>query len=82
VKPGETIAIETIDASGGQLHTDAGLDDLKALDLGTVNPVTGPVFVDGAQPGDAIAITFLDFHASGWGWTANIPGYFPKAVLG
>lgn len=75
VKPGETIAVETIDASGGQLHEEAGLDDLKALDFEKVNPVTGPVFVDGAEPGDAVAITFLDFHPSGWGWTANIPGF-------
>lgn len=75
VKPGETIAIETIDASGGQLHAEAGLDDLRALDFARVNPVTGPVFVDGAEPGDAVAVTFLDFHASGWGWTANIPGF-------
>lgn len=75
VKPGETIAVETIDASGGQLHANAGLDDLKALDFEKVNPVTGPVFVDGAEPGDAVAITFLDFHPSGWGWTANIPGF-------
>ena len=43
VAPGETIAVETIDASGGQLHAGATLDDLKALDFGKVNPVTGPV---------------------------------------
>lgn len=87
VVPGETIAVETIDASGGQLHAAATLDDLKALDFEKVNPVTGPVFVDGAEPGDAVAITFLDFDPSGWGWTANIPGFglladdFPEAAL-
>ena len=75
VRPGETIAVETIDASGGQLHAAASLDDLKALDFEKVNPVTGPVYVEGAEPGDAVAITFLDFHSSGWGWTANIPGF-------
>ena len=47
VKSGETIAVETIDASGGQLHEEAGLDDLKALDFEKVNPVTGPA---GAGP--------------------------------
>ncbi|MGC1430394.1 MAG: acetamidase/formamidase family protein [Albidovulum sp.] len=75
VTPGQTIAIETIDASGGQLNAKSKLDDLKALDFENVNPVTGPIHVDGAEPGDAVAITFLDFHASGWGWTANIPGF-------
>lgn len=75
IKPGESIAVETIDASGGQLHAEATLDDLKALDFDNVNPVTGPIFVDGAEPGDAVAVTFLDFHPSDWGWTANIPGF-------
>lgn len=87
VEPGQTIAVETIDASGGQLHARATLDDLKALDFEQVNPVTGPVYVEGAEPGDAVAITFNAFHASGWGWTANIPGFglltddFPDAAL-
>ena len=54
--PGETIAIETIDASGGQLHPKAQLNDLTALDFDRVNPVTGPVYVEGAEPGDAVAV--------------------------
>ena len=40
-----------------------------------VNPVTGPVHVDGAAPGDALKITLHEFAPSGWGWTANIPGF-------
>ena len=75
ISPGETISVETIDASGGQLHPKATLADLKALDFEKVNPVTGPVYVDGAEPGDVLAITFIEFHPSGWGWTANIPGF-------
>ena len=75
VKPGETIAVQTIDASGGQLNSKSDLEDLKKLDFGKVNPVTGPIFIDGAEPGDAVKITFLEFFASGWGWTANIPGF-------
>tara|TARA_R110002126_G_scaffold51760_1_gene141333 strand:- start:2747 stop:3691 length:945 start_codon:yes stop_codon:yes gene_type:complete len=87
VTPGQTIAIETIDASGGQLHAGSTLDDLRALKFEQVNPVTGPIHIDGAEPGDAVAITFLDFHPSGWGWTANIPGFglladdFPDPAL-
>lgn len=87
VAPGETIAVETIDASGGQLHAQATLQDLKALDFEKVNPVTGPIYIEGAEPGDTIAITFQAFHASGWGWTANIPGFglladeFPDPAL-
>lgn len=87
VTPGQSIEIETIDSSGGQLGPDSTLADLSALSFDKVNPVTGPVFVEGADPGDAVAITFLDFKPSGWGWTANIPGFglladqFPEAAL-
>jgi acetamidase/formamidase len=33
------------------------------------------VFVDGAEPGDVLKVTLLSFVPSGWGWTANIPGF-------
>jgi acetamidase/formamidase len=75
VKPGETIEFHTVDSSGGQLSAKSTLDDLRVLDFGKVNPVTGPVHVDGAEPGDALKVTLLAFGPSGWGWTANIPGF-------
>ncbi len=75
IKPGETIEFYTQDSSGGQLNAKSTLADLSKLDFGKVNPVTGPVYIDGAEPGDAIKVTLLEFAASGWGWTANIPGF-------
>lgn len=75
VAPGQTVEIETVDASCEQLGPGASLLDLERLDFDKVNPVTGPIFIEGAEPGDAVAITFLDFKPSGWGWTANIPGF-------
>lgn len=75
VVPGKTVEIETIDSSGGQLSANSSLDDLLQLSFDKVNPVTGPIFIEGAQVGDAVAVTFLDFQPSGWGWTANIPGF-------
>lgn len=87
VAPGETVEIGTIDASGGQLSAASTVADLGALSFDKVNPVTGPIHVEGAEPGDAVAVTFLDFKPSGWGWTANIPGFglladqFPDPAL-
>ena len=75
IAPGDTVTFETVDASGGQLGPAATLDDLKRLDFGLVNPVTGPVHVDGAEPGDALKVVVEHFAPSGWGWTANIPGF-------
>jgi acetamidase/formamidase len=87
IAPGETVAFETVDSSGGQLAPGSTVEDLARLDFTRVNPVTGPVFVDGAEPGDALRVRILDMTPSGWGWTANIPGFglladqFPDPAL-
>ncbi len=87
VAPGETVYLETVDSSGGQLNAMSTLTDLAALDFGKVNPVTGPIAIDGARPGDAVKVTLLGFEPSGWGWTALIPGFglltdqFPDPAL-
>ncbi|MGH6946949.1 MAG: acetamidase/formamidase family protein [Kiloniellales bacterium] len=75
VAPGETVSFETVDASGGQLSATSTVADVAKLDFGRVNPVTGPVRIDGAEPGDAVKVTILAFEPSGWGWTASIPGF-------
>jgi acetamidase/formamidase len=87
IAPGETVHFEIVDASSGQLTRTSTVADLEKLDLARVNPVTGPVYVDGAKPGDALKIKVLSFRPSGWGWTGNIPGFglltdqFPQAKL-
>jgi acetamidase/formamidase len=87
IAPGETVNFEIVDASSGQLNRNSTQADLEKLDLARVNPVTGPVYIDGAKPGDALKVTVLSFRPSGWGWTGNIPGFglltdqFPQAKL-
>ena len=87
IAPGETVQFETKDASSGQLSKTSTAETLKKLDLAFVNPVTGPVYVDGAKPGDALKVSVLSLQPSGWGWTGNIPGFglltdqFPDARL-
>jgi len=48
---------------------------VKTLDFGKVNPVTGPIFIDGAEPGDILKIKIENFEPGGFGWTAIIPGF-------
>jgi acetamidase/formamidase len=87
IAPGDALEFEVADASGGQLSAASGVDDLSRLDFAKINPVTGPVCIDGAEPGDVLKVTLLSFGPSGWGWTANIPGFglladeFPAAAL-
>lgn len=75
IAPGETVEFHPVDSSGGQLTATSTLADLNRLDFAKVNPVAGPVYIEGAEPGDAVKVTLLDFAPSGWGWTANIPGF-------
>ena len=75
IAPGESLEFDVADASGGQLSAGSTVIDVGRMDFGKINPVTGPVFIDGAQPGDILKVTMLSFAPSGWGWTANIPGF-------
>ncbi len=75
IAPGESLEFDAPDSSGGQLRATSAVDAVGRLDFSKVNPVAGPVFVDGAEPGDVLKVTLLSFTPSGWGWTANIPGF-------
>ncbi|ESZ40446.1 acetamidase/formamidase family protein [Mesorhizobium sp. L2C066B000] len=75
VAPGATIEFQCLDAAGGQLNADSTVAEIVKLDFAGVNPVTGPIFVEGAEPGDALKVTIEMFKPSGFGWTANIPGF-------
>jgi len=75
VDPGTTLSFDCPDSSAGQITPASTLADVVTLDFGRINPVNGPIYIDGAEPGDAIKITIGDFTPSGFGWTANIPGF-------
>lgn len=75
VAPGDEMEFEIVDASGGQLRARSTEADVASLDFGKVNPVTGPIYVDGAEPGDTLVVDVLGFAGGGWGWTAIIPGF-------
>jgi acetamidase/formamidase len=85
--PGDTIEIETVDSSGGQLSPQSTVEHIRRLNFDMVNPVTGPIFVEDAKPGDTLCVTIESYRPSGWGWTANIPGFgllsddFPDPAL-
>lgn len=87
VAPGEEVSLELLDSSGAQLTRDDGDAAVERLDMGEVNPCTGPVYVDGAGPGDELVVTILDIAVRDWAWTANIPHFgllaadFPEPAL-
>ena len=75
VESGEAVELHVRDASDEQIHRDSGVEDVTKLDFTHVNPVSGPVFVKGARPGDVLAVELLEFRPPEWGWTAIIPGF-------
>jgi acetamidase/formamidase len=75
IASGDTVEFKTTDSSGGQLSPASTVADVAKLDFGKVNPVSGPIYIADAEPGDAIKVTILGYTASGWGWTASIPGF-------
>ena len=60
-RPGQTIHVECLDAGNGHFNKESTAADVGTLDFSKVNPVTGPVYVEGAVPGDALKITFRRF---------------------
>ena len=75
VDSGATIEFVVVDTAGGELSPSSTVDDLDKLDHSRFTPLSGPVAVRDAAPGDAIKITFLDFRLSGWGWSMVTPRY-------
>lgn len=75
VDPGDTVELVLADCFGGQLGTGATGADVAGLDLDLANPLTGPVAVRGAVPGDALRIEIRDVTPGPFGWTTLIPGF-------
>jgi len=75
IESGESVQLFVRDASDEQIHKGSGVEDVAKLDFSHVNPVSGPVFVKGAEPSDVLEVEILAFEAKDWGWTAIIPGF-------
>jgi len=79
IASGDTVAIAMKDSSDGQVHPGMSSGEFARIDATRIHALTGPVAVEGAEPGDAIEIEFLEFRHEGWGWTGIIP---PMGLLG
>ena len=74
-KPGDVIVLHTRDALDSDLTLDSNADDLAALDLNLVHPMTGPVHIEGAERGDVLAVTLVDIKPDQYGYTVIVPGF-------
>ena len=72
---GDVIVFHTRDALDWDLRLDSVADDLAAVDLNLVHPMTGPVHVNGARRGDALEVERLDIEPDQYGYTLIVPGF-------
>ncbi|KAI9707152.1 MAG: hypothetical protein M1836_000112 [Candelina mexicana] len=77
IKPGETVKIECLDWTGGQIQNNDSADDVANIDLTKIHYLTGPFEISGAEPGDMLVVEIQDvqpMEESPWGFT----GVFDK----
>jgi amidase len=74
VLPGEVVKMETSPEPIEELFA-AGDNWEEALDLENFNQVTGPVYIEGVQPGDGVAVDILEIEPLDWGWNSYLPGF-------
>jgi len=74
VDEGEEVVLETRDALDGQLPPSATADSLAAMDAGVIHPLTGPVLVKGAKPGDLLEVEFVDVAPQRHAVSCIVPG--------
>jgi formamidase len=74
VDEGEEVALETRDAADGYLNPKSTEADFPGLPVGGIHPLTGPVLVKGARPGDLLEVEFVDIVPQRWAFTAIMPG--------
>jgi acetamidase/formamidase len=75
IAPGDTVDFRDIDAMCGQITAESTAEVMTRIEFAKVNPIAGPVYVDGAEPGDTLKVTLLGFDPSGWAWTGVVPGF-------
>jgi len=74
IEPGDEVAFECVDASGGQVQLGMTAAEFLGIDRTRIHPLTGPVWIEGAEPGDVLQIDVLATRHSGWGWSSVIEG--------
>jgi len=71
VKPGDDFIVQTYDWTGGFIKNNESADDVRDIDLTIVHFLSGPIGIEGAEPGDLLVVDLLDVGAlpeSLWGF--------------
>lgn len=74
INSGDTVVLETAEISDDQITHLSEKDVLNHLNWDRMYPLSGPIYIEGAEPGDTLQVDILDVHTKGWGWAAVLPG--------
>ncbi len=74
IAPGDEVQIECVDASGGQVAPGTTLAEYLRIDRTRIHALTGPIWVEGAEPGDVLQVDVLATRHGGWGWSSVVEG--------
>jgi acetamidase/formamidase len=74
IAPGDIVHLECQDASGAQVRPGMTVAEYQKIDRDRIHALTGPIFVEDAEPGDVLQIDILEVAHKGWGWSSIIPG--------
>lgn len=73
--PGDTVSLRARDGYDGQITRDSTAADVLLMDATRIHPLTGPVHIEGAEPGDLLVVDVLSVETGDFGATLNIPGF-------
>jgi acetamidase/formamidase len=74
IASGDEVQIACQDTSGDQVRRGMSTTEFLTIDRTRIHALTGPIWIDGAEPGDVLEIEVLATRHSGWGWTGVLPG--------
>ena len=74
VKPGDRVHFEVNEVTTWQMNEKSKVEDLMKIDLAKLYPLAGPIYVEGAEPGDALVVNIESVKPASWGWTGIMPG--------
>ncbi|ROW05362.1 hypothetical protein VSDG_00345 [Cytospora chrysosperma] len=75
VPSGSEIAFDLKDGGNNQVRPDNESTCLTTFDLGLADPAFGPVYVEGAEPGDVLKVEIQSLTTADYGWTAILSGF-------
>lgn len=75
VPSGSIIEAFTHEATGGQVTPTSTVEDAAKVDWDKIHTLTGPVYVEGAEPGDVLAVRLIELEPADWGWMEIHPEF-------